>query len=118
MLAENPLMQRAYAKDAISAAVAAGDRDANAAHAFMVFQIGRDLKPLFLGIVVSHHRHSGIERIAGIAVGGRGGQDRSNHIFLPAKPGTKHELGIARQQFEDFDEIDRERECDGADGVI
>src|SRR6202034_3343769 len=67
MLAENPLMQRAHPKDAVSAAVATGDRDAKAAHAFMVFQIARDLKPLFLEIVVSHHRYSGIECKTGIA---------------------------------------------------
>jgi hypothetical protein len=116
--AENPLMQRAHTKDAVSAAVAAGDRDAKAAHAFMVLQIARDLKPLFLEIVVSHHRHRGIECKTGIAIGSRCGQDRSNHFLLPAKPGTKHELGIARQQFEDFDKIDRERERDGADGIV
>ncbi len=39
-------------------------------------------------------------------------------VGLPAEAGAQQQVSVAGQQFEDLDEIDRQRERDRADGVV
>ena len=116
--AEMARLAGADAEDAVGAAVAAGNGHGHAADAVMILQIGRDGEPGFGGIIGGDDRRGGIQRIARIAIGVRRGQDRADQIRRPAEAGAQQQLGAAGQQFEDLDEVDRQRERDRRDGVV
>ena len=113
-----PLLAAANAENAVSAAVAAGDGDVHAAGAIVVLQIGRDREPLLAGKILDHGWHGGFQREAGEAAGLRHRHHRADEIALPAEAGAQQQLAVAGQKFEDFDEIDRQRERHGRDRVV
>ena len=115
---EMPLFHGADAEDAIGAAVAAGDGHVHAARAGVVLHVARHLEPAFAGKFVDDHRDGGIQSEARVAVRFADRQNRADDVTLPAEAGAQQQLAIARQQFEDFDEVDRKRQRDGAHRIV
>ncbi len=115
--AELALFVGADAEDAVGAAVAAGDRGADAADAAMIGQILRDREPRLGGEIRYDDGDGRIERVARIEAVVARGDDGTDETRLPAETGAQQEVGIAGQQFEHLDEIDRQRRRDRIDNV-
>src|SRR5271156_7249079 len=67
--AEGPWLDRGNPKEAVGAAVTAGDSHMHAADAVVVLEIARDLEPLLGGEIGDDDRRGRIQRNAGIGVG-------------------------------------------------
>ena len=84
----------------------------------VVFHILGNFKPALAGKVADDDRNGTIQREARIAVRHARRQNRADQVAVPAEAGAQHQLAIAGQELQDFDEVDRQRQRDRADGIV
>ena len=98
----------ADAENAVGAAVAPGDHRAHAADAAMVLKIPGNGKAELAGEVGNDDGPGKIEDVPRIVAVFPRGHDRADAALLPAKTGAQQQVGVAGQEFEDLNEIDRQ----------
>src|SRR6516165_3810961 len=68
--------------------------------------------------ILHNHRTAGGERIAGLRVAGGGNVGGADQPGLPSDTGSEQELGVARNQFEDFHHFEVENLPDRRDHFV
>ena len=106
--AERPPLAGADAENAIGAAVAAGDGRAHAADAAVILKILWHGKACFGRKIGDDDGNRGVQGVAGVVAVLPRGDDRADEARLPAAAGAQEKVGVAGQELQNFDEIDRQ----------
>ena len=83
----------------------------------MIVNIRIDAEPRLLGEIRDDNRCRRSQRIMGIASLRSGGDYRADAVGVPSEAGAQQKLCIAREELQDFHEIDGQRDCNRTDSV-